>query len=90
LARWIALKASLFGQDPLTVDSNSRASSAWYALVQVEDVEGISWFLRTALDLSSLRGETFPRFEESPFGGSLMTTISIGMGMGMEFGYHDF
>jgi hypothetical protein len=70
-ARWIALKASLFAQDPLTGDSNSRASSAWLALVQAADVEQISWFLRTALDQSSLRAATFPRFEEFPFGEQL-------------------
>lgn len=71
LAKWIALKASLFAQDPLTGDSNSHVSSAWHALVRVEDAEAISSFLHTVLELSTLRGETFPRFEEFPFGGLL-------------------
>jgi hypothetical protein len=67
-ATWVALKASLFAQDPRTGGSSSRVSSAWHALVRVEDAEQISWFLRTVVDLSSQRAETFPRFEEFPFG----------------------
>ena len=63
----ISLKASLFAQDPQTGGTCSRASSAWHALVPAEDAEAISSFLRMALELSTLRAETFPRFEEFPF-----------------------
>ena len=75
LVPWIALKASLFAQDPQAGGTCSRASSAWHALVPAEDAEAISSFLRMALELSTLRAETFPRFEEFPFGEQPKPTV---------------